>query len=769
MERRLAAIMAADVVGYSRLMGEDEVGTLGSLRTHREELIEPKIAERHGRIVKLMGDGLLAEFPSAVEAVRCAIEIQHSMGKRNADVPESRRIIYRIGINIGDIIVEGEDIYGDGVNVAARLEGLAEPNGICVRRNVRNQVRDKLDINFEELGEVEVKNIARPIRAFRIVLDDKTAELVTPVIQKAATPKRQHWIVAAAVAIVLFLAAGGAIWWQPWAPDVEPASIKRMAFPLPEKPSIAVLPFTNVSDDPDQEYFADGMTEDLITNLSKLSGLFVLSRNSTFTYKGKPVKVRQVAEELGVRYVLEGSVRRADDQVRINAQLIDATTGGHIWAERYDEALADIFALQDKITTKIVSALAVKLTDRDRMRAADAETNFVAAYDALLLGWEYYDRRTGENLAKAIDRFETALKIDPDYTRADGALAMTYWIASEKGLERSVGVSWHEARHGARHHLKQAMRKPTSVTHQVASMMALKQRLYTEAVTHAEYGIALDPSDGRAHGRLAYALVYDGGLDQAIEVANRALRLDPMKPRNAIQWLGRAYFSKGDLAKALTHFERARTYSPGFVPPGLSLPLAATYAQLSRDEEAREALRHYTKLWSSRPPTLADVMPFWPFKDPVAAEHFAEGLIKAGLSGPADGYYVVSDDNRLNGEEIRTLVFGGQTLRSDPNTDHQWTLRVAGNGLAHCARSEDTEKKELCAWRGPSVDPTSGEMRIEDDMLCDRFHVKTKVVETCFPIFRYQTGGAKPTDKLLAMTDVGIFPFSVTGEEDVGD
>jgi Tfp pilus assembly protein PilF len=304
------------------------------------------------------------------------------------------------------------------------------------------------------------------------------------------------------------------------------------------------------------------------------------------------------------------------------------------------------------------------------------------------------------------------------------------------------------------------MTKPTSVAHQVASMMALKQRLYAEAVHHSERAIALDPSDARAHGRLAYALVYDGRLDQAIEAANRALRLNPKKPRNAIQWLGRAHFSKGDLSKALTYFERARTHSPGFVSPGLSLPLAATYAQLGRDEDARAALQHYTKLWTSRAPTLRDVMKFWPFKDLVVAKRFAEGLLKAGLSGPLSGYYVVSEDHRLDGEEIRALVSDRAILGSDPDTAHRWTLRVAGKGTAHCGESEDAAKREYCAWRGPSLDPGKGEIRIEDDMLCDRFEVKTEAVETCFPVFRNRNGGRESFDEYLAMTDVGIYPFS---------
>ncbi len=357
MERRLAAILAADVVGYSRLIREDEARTLTALKAHREELIEPKLAQYHGRIVKLMGDGLLTEFPSAVEAVQCAVEIQHLIGESNADVPEDKRVIYRIGINIGDIVVEGDDIYGDGVNVAARLEGLADPGGICVARNAYNQVKDKLDLTFEHLGEKEVKNIAEPVTIYRVVPDDLAAALVTPVVRMPTVRRQARRPAIAAGLLLSLLGVVGLILWQPWAPDVVPALPGRTASPLPDKPSIAVLPFANMSDDPQQEYFADGMTDDLITDLSKISGLFVIARNSTFSYKGKQVKVRQVAEELGVRYVLEGSVRRAGDEVRINVQLIDATTGGHVWAERYDRQLDNIFAVQYEIMESVVLAL----------------------------------------------------------------------------------------------------------------------------------------------------------------------------------------------------------------------------------------------------------------------------------------------------------------------------------------------------------------------------------------------------------------------------
>jgi TolB-like protein/class 3 adenylate cyclase len=371
MERRLTAILVADMVGYSRLMAADEAGTLARQKAHRKELIDPRIAEYGGRLVKSTGDGVLVEFPSVVDALCCAVTIQLAMTEREAAVPEETRIAYRIGINLGDIIIEDGDIYGDGVNVAARLEALAEPGGICVSRTVVNHVRGKVASDFDDRGEQQVKNIPEPVHVFGVLMQPEAAG------EAAAQAMRMvwWWRPAAGVAVaVLAIAVIGIMVWQPWAPDVQLASVERMAFALPDKPSIAVLPFVNMSGDPEQEYFADGMTEDLITDLSKISGLFVIARNSTFSYKDKAVKIRKVAEELGVRYVLEGSVRRVGDEVRINAQLIDALTGGHVWADRYDRDLKDIFSIQDEVVDKVVSALSIELEPGKQHNSTPTDT-----------------------------------------------------------------------------------------------------------------------------------------------------------------------------------------------------------------------------------------------------------------------------------------------------------------------------------------------------------------------------------------------------------
>jgi TolB-like protein/class 3 adenylate cyclase len=630
-ERRLAAILAADMVGYSRLMEADERGTIARQKAHRKELIDPKIAKHNGRIVKTTGDGLLVEFASVVDAVRSAVAIQRAMVEREAEVPEDRRIRYRVGINTGDIVIDSDDILGSGVNVAARLEGLAEPGGICIPRKVMHEVRNMLDVGYEFTGEQKVKNIETPVPVYRVLLESDAAGKVIG----ERRLRRPLWQLGAVAAAMVAAVAVAAVWWQPWVRNVEPASLERMAFPLPDKPSIAVLPFTNMSDDASQEYFADGMTEDLITDLSKLSGLFVIARNSSFSYKGQAVQVRQVAEELGVRYVLEGSVRRAGDSVRINAQLIDATTGGHLWAERYDGTLADVFGLQDTVTESIVSALTVHLTVDDEARVTRRETDDVAAYDAFLQGWEHYRRRTPSDFAKAVGYFERAVELDPQYGRAYAALAIIYWkswLWSVMTMSPSMPSPWTQrldipvvyAPDRANEYLEMAMRNPTPLAHQVASEMHWRDGRYDAAIAEAESAIALNPSDSAGYVAMAEALIFGGRTEEAFEYVERAMRLDPFSAVN-LYLLGLGHFSLGQLEKAATLFERALERSP--LNRSWKAPLAAIYAHMARAEEARAALGDYGGGYY----TVQDIMDLWPFKDAEVAERFATGIVKAGV------------------------------------------------------------------------------------------------------------------------------------------
>ena len=473
VERRLSAIMAADVVGYSRLMGGNEVGTLTALKQHRAEMIDPAIANFQGRIVKLTGDGMLVEFPSVVSAVECACTVQREMRDRNTDIPEDRRIEFRIGVNLGDVIVDDDDIFGDGVNVASRLEGVAKPGGVAVSSSVRDNVGNKLDLVFEDMGDQSLKNIEFPVRAYNVVIADGPAKVAAP-----------------------------------------PAEA--------DKPSIAVLPFNNMSDDPGQEFFSDGITEDIITDLSKVSGLFVVGRNTSFTYKGKAVQLQQVAGELGVKFILEGSVRKAGERVRVNAQLIDGGNGGHVWADRYDRDLTDIFAIQDEITQAIVEQLKIKLLPKEKKAIAQAPTNNVEAYTYYLKGRQFFHNSTRVLLRLARQMFSKATEIDPLYARAYAGIAIC-----DTRL-----VNWYRAE------------IPTD-----------------EILAVADKALSLDPNIAEAHVARGLALGNDGHGEQAIAAFERALATDPNN-HDAHVAFARYLVTHGDFQRAAPLFEQAIKLNP---------------------------------------------------------------------------------------------------------------------------------------------------------------------------------------------------------------
>ncbi len=625
VERKLTTIIAADVVGYSRLMGEDEVGTLAALKAHRQELIEPKAAQYHGRTIKLMGDGALMEFASVVDAVVFAVEVQLAMSARNTDVPEDRQIHYRIGINIGDIIVEGDDIYGDGVNIAARLESLAEPGGICVRRNVRNQVRDKLDLDYEDRGEIKVKNIVRPIRVFSVVLDDKAEALVTQVVAAPIMTGHRRWLAIAAVLVLGLVAAGGLAWWQPWGPDVEPASVEKMVLPLPDKPSIAVLPFDNISGDPEQEYISDGITDDLIIDLSRISGLFVIARHSVFTYKGRAVKVQEVGRDLGVRYVLEGSVRKAGDRVRINAQLVDALNGRHLWADRYDREITDVFALQDEVVQKIVAALAVELTvgEEERLRWA-AKAN-PEAYDMLLRGLEQLRRYTRETNAEAREFFEKAIALDSNYARAHANLAFTYAMDVQYGWADAPDQAIVRALKIADDAL--ALDATVRQIHFTLGNIHLFNKNHEQSIAACRRALELDPNYADAYGQLALTLNYAGRPEEALEAIHKAMRLDPRQPFVYLRIKGQTHYQMGRYDAAIAEFERVVERNPAASEGHLFL--AAAYAQVGRIEDAEWEAQEILTLLPNF--TLARMRQREPYKDPAHLDHYIEGLRKAGL------------------------------------------------------------------------------------------------------------------------------------------
>ena len=553
MERRLAAILAADVVGYSRLMGEDEAGTLERLKSLRRELVQPGITERKGRIVKLMGDGLLAEFPSVVEAVGCAVAIQQGMAGKEADLPDERRIRLRIGVNLGDIIVEGSDIYGDGVNVAARLEGLAEPGGICVSGKVYEEIGNKLPIAFEDLGEQEVKNIREPVRVYR-------------------------WTAAAADPMPGMVGAGGAL-------------------PLPDKPSIAVLPFTNMSGDPEQEYFSDGITEDIITELSRFPELFVIARNSAFVFKGKAVDIKDAADKLGVRYLVEGSVRKAGNRVRITAQLIDASVGGHVWADRYDRELEDIFEVQDDVVRAIVAVLPGRIADANIEQSRRKPTENLSALDYLMRG-NYFAPRRGDDHDRAIAAYQKAIELDPSCAAAYAGIA---YAEVKKIWDRSTSDDDPISRAYDNARKALAIDDNDYRSHGVMGLIYFERGEHERARQHLERALTLNPNSTQIMGYWALFLVYTGDPEGAIQTYHRATRLDPYNVEMLdSEALSEAYFMTKQYNKSIAVLETMLDLQVHYAHQ----QIAMCYAQLGD----MEACARHMKLYREQMPETYDEM-----------------------------------------------------------------------------------------------------------------------------------------------------------------
>jgi len=578
LQRRLAAILSADVVGYSRLMGLDEAGTLLRLNALRQELLDPTIAAYSGRIVKLIGDGTLVEFASAVDAVACAIEIQKRMRERVAGSAEANPIQFRIGINVGDIVIEAGDIFGDGVNIAARIEGIAEPGGISISEDTWRQVQGKLPANFVDAGEQTLKNIARPVRIYR--LDQGPATASAP-----RQPMRER----------------------------------------SDKPSIAVLAFSNMSGDPEQEYFSDGISEDIITDLSKLPELHVIARNSTFTYKGKPVDVKQIGRELGVGYVLEGSVRKAGNRVRVTGQLIDAASGAHVWADRFDRDLTDIFAVQDELTREIIAALKVKLTAELEGRLGRKTTINVEAYNFFLRGREQALLQTKSSNAEARALLERAIAISPNFAAAYAFIAFTrlndYIVGRGEAAEQSLRTGLELARRAV------AMDGEDPYAHFVLSVVSIWLRDYETARAEVQRCLALAPSSAEGRLQLANLHYYEGDPAAALETLNAYLRLDPLYPGLALHFVAQAQHALGQYEAAVETLKRRLERDPKS-ETAYAL-LASSYGHLGQIDESRAAWAQVMRI----APDFS-VERRWgilPFKNPAGYAHRVEGLRKAGL------------------------------------------------------------------------------------------------------------------------------------------
>jgi TolB-like protein/class 3 adenylate cyclase/lipopolysaccharide biosynthesis regulator YciM len=625
-KRKLTAILSADVEGYSRLMGEDEEFTVRTLTAYRE-VMATLIQQHNGKVLDSPGDNLLAEFVSVVDAVQCSVAVQKEINARNTELPENRKMQFRIGINLGDVIQEDERIYGDGVNIAARLEGLSEAGGICISKTAFDHIESKLPYGYEFLGDQTVKNIAKPVGAYRVLMEPRVTVAGKPE-QGKRSPVRRIPILVGAVAVLALAVALGV--WQFYSrrPTIEPASLDSMALSLPDKPSIAILPFDNISGDPEQEFFSDGMTDDIITDLSKISDLFVIARNSVYKYKGKDVDVNKVGRELGVRYVLEGSVRMAGNQVRINAQLIDTATGGHPWAERYEGPLDHLFSLQENITQKIAEVIAVKLTVGGKGAIPKRETDNLEAYLTFLKGWQHYRRFNPDAFLEAIPLFEKAIELDPNYWRAYAVIAKIYFeVYQRRPWRRRLELTRTENYRQINRYLTIALKGPTPLAHEVATQMHIRHSNYEEAVTEAKRAVSLDPKDPDSHFAMGQALLYASRHREAVESFKRAMQIDPLYQDTFGYGLGMAYFFMIRYEKAVELFERAYKSNPEDMKTLWFL--SAAYAHLGREREAEATFAKLSEIWPQH--SYFNLKFIFNSKDIADYNLLADGLRKAGM------------------------------------------------------------------------------------------------------------------------------------------
>jgi adenylate cyclase len=621
-KRKLTVILSADVEGYSRLMGEDEDATIRTLTTYRE-LISTIIQKHRGRVVDSPGDNLLAEFGSVVEAVRSALEIQEELRVRNAELPDNRKMEFRIGINLGDVVEEGERIYGDGVNITARIEELSVAGGICISGTVYDSIKNKLSVGYEPLGEHTVKNIKEPVRVYRMRVGPEAAALGVSKEKKHGL-KRWQWAAMATI-VVLILGAVAVRNFYFRSPQIEPASIDKMAFPLPDIPSIAVLPFVNMSGDPKQDSFSDGITEEIITALSKTPRLFVIARNSTFTYKGKPVKIQQVAEELGVKYVLEGSVRKSENTVRITAKLIDALKGTHLWAEKYDRDLQNIFAIQDGITREIIVALKIELTEGEQARIWSGGTQNTKAQEKAFESLEHFRRFNPDEVILCRKKAEEALALDPNYPFAVGMLAWSHLIEVWMGWSKSPGESMKKAVELGKKTL--ALDENNADSHALLGSIYIIQKQWDKAVEEGKRALELSPSGADVNALLGITLNAVGRPKEAIPLFRKAIRLNPITPNWYYHNLGEAQVLAGDYQEAISSLRRIVEKNPNYAPARWWLIIA--YSLSNQHGEAKSQMAEYLKLmprasiegWRKRST----------FKDETDLDLIANALRKVGF------------------------------------------------------------------------------------------------------------------------------------------
>jgi adenylate cyclase len=730
MERRLAAILAADVVGYSRLMAANETGTHARLGATRREVLNPLIAAHNGRIVKLIGDGALVEFPSVIDAVTCAVAMQAGVAERQVGVPDDQRIQFRIGINIGDVIIDEGDIYGDGVNVAARLEPLAEPGGVCVSRTVVEYTKGKLDLHFEPMGEHRLKNIPESIRVYRVV----------PGSGPQGHSKRRglaaRWMAIGAVAIVV---SGLALWLQPWQ-LLTPPPVRQTDVVSPSRLSVAVLPFDNLSSDKEDEYFADGLTDDLITDLSKISALFVIARNSVFSYKGSAVDTRTIASELGVRYILEGSVRRAGDQLRINAQLIDSETGGHLWAERFDRSPSDIFAVQDDVIRQVVDALDIDLSTSEKERLTRLPTKNLEAYDYFLRAEQVARIGSGPELREALRLYERAMALDGNFAEAFAADARTAAYTMRNNFDHVLPGP--VARKRAYEHASKALEinPDAPLPFSVLAVLQVVDARHQEALASAQRAVTLGPSDAEAYAALSLVLTFSGRHADAVAAIETALRLNPNMPTTDRIVAGLALLLNDDPERAIEVLEHARAESPNL--DEAHVMLTAAYVAAGRTKDANRAAAEALRLSPNLCIELYRVV-LSHFRSSQDLAKILAALKAGGLPEWPHGFSA-APGNRMAAAEVGRLAFG-----------RTWQGRLEGGGPA----LSQIERDGTLAFRTTNYIAT-GRAFIAGDTLCEQVEALSLGRPVCGPVYRRSNPSGEDTLPYTYVNATKVFHFA---------
>jgi adenylate cyclase len=738
MERRLAAVMIADVAGYGHLSQTDEEGTRAHFQAELHEVFEPKIADHHGRLVKTMGDALLVEFHSVVDALRCAVDVQRTEAGRNAALPNDRRMVFRIGINLGDVIVEGDDIHGDGVNIADRLQQLADSGGVVISGTAYDQVEKKLDVGYESLGERRVKNIDKPVRVYRVRMDADAAGKTFGVWQAVARSWRRPVLAVGALAVLVV--AGAMAWWRPWEPRSEPTAIERSALPLPDKPSIAVLPFGNLGLESEQGYFAQGLTDDLITDLSKISGLLVIARNSTSAYQGSSTDVRDVAAQLGVRYVLEGSVRRSGESVRINVQLIDGATGANVWAERYDRAYAEIFVLQDEVIRRIVEALSVRLTESEKTQIARLPTRSLEAYDKYTRAEQKVYDLSAQSIGEALSLYQTAIALDPQFADAYAGYARSLVDVVSFDYQPVLvnAVARQQAYEAAGRALE--LNPQTARAYAVLGILQSLDDEHDAAIASVQKAVTLAPNSADAMLNMAIVLIYAGQQPEALAAMERVLQLNPKPQAQVYDYYALALFMNKRYEEAVQAVRQAGAT----MKSDLALEvLAMAYARLGRTEDTHKALEALMERLPAANFTATRVI-YGHHRRQDDLDNRVNALRDAGVPEWPYGFHGSSAD-RLDGAAIRALATG-KTWVGHQHGGAPFVMQVTAMGEY--------------AQRGPQG-LIAGKVTFEGDLMCMQSGAVAVGRKFCSPLYRNPGGSREGQDEYVFPDVATIWYFTV--------